>query len=399
MNIFKISRSYLSNKNKNKMAKLHSYISIFGIMFGITALIVVNASMKGFSNHLTERFSYDVDVSFVLKKNVSETKLGRLIQEIKEDEETKTINNFKGSNEHIARLGSIISLDYYTFEEKDVPFVVEPDTVYLPELYKSFVIGYLNQQGFTGDEESKLKNLYLPIEIKKGTKLEDQSIFKVKFEDYFKGSAFYFSEKTFNEHFFVKSTVPNTSILHVFIHDKIKAIEFENKFKNDNAVERSDNVLKDKKHFVNSIKLEQLLIKIVLFFIVLVSAFNIISTMTLIITEKKQDIYLLKTIGYSNRSVLSIFLITGIFYGLIGILLGTILGWVITLNLYEVFRFFEWLFNIVMIPVSVEGVPYMLLKDDLILINGVTLVIVIIASLIPAMQTLKMTPAEGLKDE
>lgn len=402
LNIFKISKSYLSNKNKTGMAKLHSYISVFGIMFGIAALIVVNASMKGFSNYLVEKLNPDFDVIINLnhENDPKNKELFSYLDSHKNVENYSTLNvapeKYRGGISHYVRN------DYYVLTGGNVDIELEPDTIYLPISYYDYFLNHGVNEGKTREEVKKeLSNLYLPFEIyaKFSSEIIDQSIFKVEFQDKIKIKGVLMSQQTFDENFFVEGLSPSIPLVALSLKDKIKATEISKKIDSFPSVSKVSNWLENKESFLNSLKIEQLLIKIVLFFIVLVSCFNIVSTMTLIITEKKQDIYLLKTIGYSNIKVLSIFLITGFWYGIIGMIAGTILGLLITFNMYEVFAFFEWLFNIKMIPIGEEGFPYSLLKEDLIIINSCTLFVVLLASLVPAMHTLKMKPAEGLRDE
>lgn len=402
MNLIKISRSYISNKNKTGLSKMHSYISIFGIMIGITALIVVNSAMQGFSNYLIGKINNDEEVSININENTTEKEKKELKDLILQNKETKRVLEIqKSTRENVTHIGNEKYFHYNIIDlNKNKDIVLDPDTIYFHESIKEIIVKEKIKEGMEKDKAlALLEDYYVPVTIVENyEKIIDQSIFKVGFLKKVSRTKAYFSKETFEEHF-TNNISYGDEYFQIELKDSIKSFEYKEEFSNHPHVSSVDHWLQFHTYFIETVKLEALLIRLVLFFIVLISVFNIVSTMTLIITEKKQDIYVLKTIGYSDTDILLVFLFTGLFYGLIGMFLGSCLGFLITINLGEIFSLIEWILNVNLLPITKEEIPYLLFLNDVLIINGVSLFLVLIASLLPSLKTLKITPAEGLKDE
>ena len=99
------------------------------------------------------------------------------------------------------------------------------------------------------------------------------------------------------------------------------------------------------RNLFSALRLEKIAMFIILVLIVLVAAFNIISTLIMVVMEKNKDIAILKSMGASSRSVLKIFMIEGGVIGVVGTLLGTLLGLGAAFNLETITDFVERLFG------------------------------------------------------
>ena len=84
---------------------------------------------------------------------------------------------------------------------------------------------------------------------------------------------------------------------------------------------------------------------IILSLIVAVAAFNIVSTLVMVVTDKQADIAILRTLGMSPRSILAIFMIQGILIGVIGTIIGVVLGVMISLNIETIIPALEQFFS------------------------------------------------------
>src|SRR5690606_11709328 len=82
----------------------------------------------------------------------------------------------------------------------------------------------------------------------------------------------------------------------------------------------------------SAIKMEKTMIGLLLMMIVAVAAFNIISTLVMVVTDKKADIAILRTMGMSPRGIMTIFIVQGALIGVIGTVVGTVLGVLAALN-------------------------------------------------------------------
>ncbi len=110
------------------------------------------------------------------------------------------------------------------------------------------------------------------------------------------------------------------------------------------------------KNLFSALKLERRVMFIILSLIVLVAAFNIITTLIMTVMEKARDIAILKAMGATARGIMKIFMIEGIVIGAIGTALGCITGIAVPLNLEWISRSVEDLFSFKILP---EGVYYL----------------------------------------
>ena len=141
-------------------------------------------------------------------------------------------------------------------------------------------------------------------------------------------------------------------------------------------------------------KLEKLALSFILTFIILVAAFNIISSLTMMVIEKQKDISILKSIGATNRSIRRIFMIQGAIIGLIGTSIGEILGILVCIIIKN--------FDLIEIPANVypgKGVPMHLIYWQLILIGVLSFSICFIATIIPSYKASNVHPVDGLRYE
>ena len=95
------------------------------------------------------------------------------------------------------------------------------------------------------------------------------------------------------------------------------------------------------KNFFNALQMEKTMLMLLMLLIVLVATFNIISSLFMVVSEKKSDIAILKTIGMNSKSIMHIFILQGTFLGIIGIILGLLFGLAITINLDYIVLFIE----------------------------------------------------------
>ncbi|MGQ9744562.1 MAG: lipoprotein-releasing ABC transporter permease subunit [Dissulfurimicrobium sp.] len=147
------------------------------------------------------------------------------------------------------------------------------------------------------------------------------------------------------------------------------------------------------RNLFSALKLEKLAMFIVLTLIVLVAAFNIVSTLIMMVMEKHQDIAILKAIGATDRQILKIFVYNGLVVGLIGTALG-VMGGVSLCELLSRYKFIK-------IPKDVyytDSLPILLNSSDVILIAVCAVAICFIATIYPAKQAAKVNPSEALRN-
>ncbi len=148
------------------------------------------------------------------------------------------------------------------------------------------------------------------------------------------------------------------------------------------------------KNLFFALKLEKTVIGLILVLIIFVAAFNIISTLIMVVLEKTRDIAVLKALGASRKSVMKIFFLEGLIIGVIGIILGDIGGVILCelLDRYEFIKLPGDVYNIDTLPVSMK-------ISDIVMISATALVVTILAALYPAWSASKVDPAESLRYE
>lgn len=156
------------------------------------------------------------------------------------------------------------------------------------------------------------------------------------------------------------------------------------------------------RNLFSALRLEKIIMFIILMLIVLVAAFNIISTLIMVVMEKNKDIAILKSMGASSRSILKIFVIEGGVIGVVGTTLGAILGLLIAFNLEQITEFVENLFGFKILPSDVyyiDKFPSQVNPLDVGLIIVTAIGISLLATLYPSWRASKLDPAEALRYE
>lgn len=154
--------------------------------------------------------------------------------------------------------------------------------------------------------------------------------------------------------------------------------------------------------FFRAIKLEKTMMFLILSLIVAVAAFNLVSSLVMIVNDKQADIAILRTFGALPRTVLSIFMIQGLIVGMVGTLLGLILGLLIANHATEIVNFLQSVFNTQFISAKVYFIDYLpskILTSDIVKICGSALVMSFVATIYPAWKAASIQPAEALRYE
>jgi lipoprotein-releasing system permease protein len=155
-------------------------------------------------------------------------------------------------------------------------------------------------------------------------------------------------------------------------------------------------------NFFRAVKTEKRVMFIILLLIVAVAAFNIVSTLVMVVTDKRGDIAILKTQGLTSGSVMGIFIVLGAIIGVVGTLLGTIGGVLLALNIETIVPAIERLFGVHFMAADVyyiSEVPSKLMWADVYAIAGMAALLSLLATLYPAWQASKVNPAEVLRYE
>ncbi|MBI3561381.1 MAG: lipoprotein-releasing ABC transporter permease subunit [Gammaproteobacteria bacterium] len=155
-------------------------------------------------------------------------------------------------------------------------------------------------------------------------------------------------------------------------------------------------------NWFKAVKMEKTMISLLLFLVILVAAINIISTLVMVVTEKRSDIAILRTFGAPTATIMRIFIVQGSIIGIAGTLLGGITGVVIALNIESMYHWVGTHWGFQPIDPSVYLIPDLpsdLHWDQVIYICTASLITSIVATILPALRASRTQPADALRYE
>lgn len=158
----------------------------------------------------------------------------------------------------------------------------------------------------------------------------------------------------------------------------------------------------DHASYFRAIRIEKTMIALILMLIVAVAAFYLVAMLAMVVTDKRTDIAILRTLGASPRRVMAIFLIQGSVIAWFGVALGVLLGTLIGHNAGAVAEFLERLFSFQIFSADVYVItrlPSELQLDQILWIAGIAMTITLLATLYPAYRASRVPPADALRYE
>jgi len=156
------------------------------------------------------------------------------------------------------------------------------------------------------------------------------------------------------------------------------------------------------RNFFRALKMEKTMMFIITIIIVFVAAFNIISMLVMVVTEKQSDIAIMRTLGVSPKSIMGIFIVQGTVIGLVGTLLGALGGILLSSNLESLVRMVEKIRGVKFLSPDVYPIsdfPSDIIPSEVATICIVAFVITILATIYPAWKAARTQPAEALRYE
>jgi len=148
------------------------------------------------------------------------------------------------------------------------------------------------------------------------------------------------------------------------------------------------------KNLFSALKLEKFAMFIILILIILVASFNIISTLIMNVIEKTREIAILKAMGATNRGIMTIFMLQGLIIGIVGTVIGVSSGYLLNIILDK--------YEIIKLPADVYYLSHLPVKmklSDFLAVSLSAIIISFFATIYPARQAAKLSPAEPLRYE
>jgi lipoprotein-releasing system permease protein len=410
-----IGLRYLKAKRKQTFISIITIISIVGVAVGVLTLIVVLAVMSGFEKTIKEKILGTQAHLVVLKASQQGMDhYGELIKEVEQ---------VKGVVSATPFIYTEVMLSSESNVTGGVIKGIDPDRVgKVTELAHNMKAGRLQDL----KEESGSPSIILGVELAKqlGVSLNDPiqvisplgtmtpSGMMPKMKRFRVVGIFHSGMYDFDSKFAYISIDSAQKFLNM--DSRVTGIEV--KSNNIYQVKEIGKEIRQKlgfpfwtkdwiemnRNLFSALKLEKIAMFILLVLIVLVAAFNIISTLIMVVMEKHKDIAVLKSMGASSMGILKIFIIEGGVIGVVGTALGTIVGLGMAFNLDKIVAFLENLFGFRILSPDVyyiEKFPSQVNPLDIVLIVMTAILISLLATLYPSWRASKLDPAEALRYE
>ena len=159
---------------------------------------------------------------------------------------------------------------------------------------------------------------------------------------------------------------------------------------------------RDHANFFRALKLEKTVMFILLSLVIAIAAFNLVSSLVMLVQDKQSDIAILRTLGMSPGAVMRVFIVQGMVIGVLGIGIGVASGVLLASNLSEIVHFIEQTFQTELMPSDVyyiSGVPTLVDAADVAMVAGVAFVLCLLATIYPAWRASRTDPATALRYE
>ncbi len=156
------------------------------------------------------------------------------------------------------------------------------------------------------------------------------------------------------------------------------------------------------RNFFSALRVERIVMFVILTMIVLVAAFGIISTLIMLVMQKRKEIAVLKSMGATGGSLMAVFIVQGMIIGAAGTLLGLLAGLGIAKNLDPIVAAVEWLFGFKAFPQDVyllDKLPARILWPDVVAITVTAFVISFLATIVPSRQAARVDPVVAIRYE
>lgn len=389
---------YVFNNKHTLFEKSTFFLSAIGIFIGILSLIIILSIMNGFEYKLENNIIKFIPHALVTNniENIDPDK--NPVSSIK----LKGIRNISSlitaevllQSKHNISIANMLGIQSYHNHEPLIKYLINKDPVIIKSGSYQIILGAALALKMRVNKGDKV-NLIIPS-VNYFTilgRIPSNKIFTV-------GGIFDSHSEADEYQIIINQTdaakIMNYNIKHItgwrlFLKQPLDINHFSNQKL------PSGLILKDwrekKGELFQAIQIEKNIMTILLSLIIIVAAFNIISSLNLIITEKRNDIAILKTLGLTKKQIIAIFMIQGSITGIIGVFLGVLLGILITNNLNYILSRISWLFDLtIYLPIYID-------YCQILIISLMSIFIILLSTIYPSWYASSIEPNEIMKYE
>ena len=394
-----IAYRLLRSKEESRFISIVTLSSIIAISIGIAAVIIVLSVMNGFESEIHQRIlQLNSHITISIKESASDS--DDLIDRLKQIEEIKKISQdyqAKGLIESNKKTSAVMVKSFNANLQMDDPMQrIKSNSIDRSELIIgeglaqsmnlilgdriSLTIPSISRKGkvsFSNNQTFEIKEILVY-----GLRQYDASLILINEEDAYElVKSNQFAKKISIDLFDIYQAKRISTMLRVMLDGEDYRIS---DWTVDNSV------------LFSAINIEKMTMSSLLFLIVIIAMFNVIVMLSMSIDSKKKEIAVLKTIGFNSLDISHIFFFQGMLNVLTGIFFGCLFGIITLLNLDQLERVLDYLFNLNLFPSGlyyIDSMPYLIKTKEIGIICSSAIILSMFACLIPSIKAGKQDPA------
>ncbi len=406
-----VSLRYFSAKKNEKFVSIISGISLAGIMIGVAALIIVMSVMNGFHIELTSNI-------IGLNGDISVTPMGKVIENY--DELIQKTRNHKFVKKVTPLVvGQALALGAGTNSGVIIKGINAVDLKTKGEILGNVLEGSFSDYDganvvAVGSElarvlgisaGSKVKLIapsLLPTAFGSMPRAKDFTVVAIFTSGRYDYDAAVMLMPVAAAQIFL-SMGQGINLLEINTDNQEKAKQYAQTLQKEFGFSvQAKSWMQDNQQFLSALEVERVAMFVILLLIILVAAFNIVSSLFMVVKDKTKDIAILKTIGASTKQIMLIFIFNGMMIGAIGTFLGVMFGLLFSYNIENIRQFLEKLSGARIFDPAIYflySLPSVVRISDVVSITSIALVLSFLATIYPAYKASALSPIEAMRYE